>query len=583
MAVGLTHARLRTLGRLLALSVSAAGLLAGCSGIASDFSPSRSDSGVLPGQGGGSGGAGGAGGGRAGGGGGAGPEGGGAGGGGAATPTFALAGIRRLSRGEVERAATQLVGVSAVEFASSLGADTRQAGFTRNVNERLGSLQADALWNGARKLAAEVVAQRLSTLAPCASGGSEDCAKQFIKEFVPRAYRRAITATEETNLLKVYQAGASGAAYADGIALVLTVVLQAPSFLYVTELGAPGAARETRLSGEEIATSLSLLLTGKPADEALMTKGRSGALDSAAGRAEAARALLMPAGGPSADVKLQLERLVLEWIGADSVDTVAKDATQFPEWFSIRGDMLAESRQIVDSVLFSGDGTIASLLTTPNTFLTPALAKFYGVSGSGAVTQPPSRRGLVLAGAFVAANSYPLETAPVKRGATLRKRLLCKELPVPTNLGNITVPKADPTLTARERFVAHSADPACSGCHKQLDPPGFAMEVFDTAGRYRSTENGKPIVTSGELLSVGDATGAFADGVEMVNAIARSKVAAECFSRQLYRYASGRAGGGEEEAFVAFVHDRPSALEGRVIEQLIDYVQSDSFVLRRTQ
>jgi hypothetical protein len=282
-------------------------------------------------------------------------------------------------------------------------------------------------------------------------------------------------------------------------------------------------------------------------------------------------------------VKLQLERLVLEWIGADWVDTVAKDATQFPDWYVVRADMLAESRQIVDSVLVGGDGTIASLLTTPNTFLTPALAKYYGVSGSGAVTQPPYRRGLMLAGAFVTTNSYPLETAPVKRGAMLRKRLLCKEIPVPTNLGNITVPKADPTLTARERFTAHSTSAACAGCHKTLDPPGFAMEVFDTGGRYRTTENGKPIDPSGELLEAGDATGSFADGVELVTRVASATITAECFSRQLYRYASGRAGGPEEDNYLAFVHDRPSALHGQVVEQLIDYVQSDSFVVRRTQ
>jgi hypothetical protein len=499
------------------------------------------------------------------------------------TPVYAQAGIRRLGRVEVERAAGQLLGISAADFASSLGSDTRQAGFTRNLNERLGSVQADALWNAAQKLASEAVAQRLSSLAPCTSGSSETCAASFIHSFAPRAYRRSTTAAEEANLLAVYKAGASGAAYSNGIELVIAAVLQAPSFLYVTELGAAGASGTTRLTGEEIATSLSMLLTGKPADDALMASGRAGNLDSAAGREQAARALLTPSAGPSADVKLQVERLVLEWVGADSVSTVAKNETQFPDWFAVRADMLAESQQIVDSVLFSGDGTIASLLTTSKTFLTPALAKFYGVADSGAVTQPSYRRGLMLAGAFVTTNSYPDVTAPVKRGAMVRKRLLCKELPVPTNLGTITVPPADPTQTARERFLAHSTSAACSGCHKQLDPPGFALEIFDTAGRYRTTENNKTIQTGGELLDAGDATGTFTDGVDLMNKIASSKIAAECFSRQLYRYASGRTGGDEEETFIAFVRNRPSALEGKVIDQLIDYVQSDSFVNRRLQ
>ena len=568
MAARPTHAASPSLsgGLLLALLASAGGLLAACNGIAGDAGGLPRADGGNPSGGQDAGGSGGT-----------------DGGSDPVTPVYALAGIRRLGRSEVERAATQLLGLSAAEFASSLGSDTRQAGFTRNSNERVGSVQADALWNAAQKLASEAVAQRLSSLAPCASGNSETCAQDFIKGFAPRAFRRATNPAEEASLLTVYKAGASGAAYKDGIELVITVVLQAPSFLYVTELGAPGASGTTRLTGEELATSLALLLTGKPADDALIATGRDGGLDSADGRAQAARALLVPQGGPSADVKLQLDRLVLEWIGADSVDTVAKDATQFPDWFSVRADMLAESQQIVDSVLFSGDGTIASLLTTSNTFLTPALAKFYGVTGSGAVTQPPYRRGLMLAGAFVTTNSYPTVTAPVKRGAMLRKRLLCKELPVPTNLGTITVPKPDPTLTTRERFIAHSTNVACSGCHKQLDPPGFAMEIFDTAGRYRTTENGKTIETGGELLEADDATGTFADGVQLVNTIAGSKIAAECFSRQLYRYAAGRAGGDEEQTFIAFVRDRPSAVGGKVVDELIDYVESDSFVLRRIQ
>jgi hypothetical protein len=501
------------------------------------------------------------------------------------TVTYPRAGIRRLGRAEVERAATALLGISAAEFAATLGDDTRQAGFTRNVNERLTSVQADALWSAAQKVASAAVAQRVSQLAPCDPGASsETCASTFIHSFLPQAFRRATTAAEEAKLLAVYRAGASGATFSDGVALVLAAVLQSPSFLYVTELGTSGATgATTRLTGEEIATSLALLLTGKPADAALMASGKAGTLDSPDGRAKAASALLTPAGGPGADVKAQLERLVLEWIGADGVASAAKDETQFPGWYSVRADMLAESQQIVDSVLFAGEGTIASLITTPNTVLTPALAKFYGVSGSGAVTQPQYRRGLMLAGAFVATNSYPTVTAPVKRGAMVRKRLLCQELPVPTNLGTITVPAPDPTLTTRERFTTHSTNPACSGCHKQLDPPGFAMEIFDTAGRYRSAENGKTIVTDGELIEAGDASGTFTSGVDLMTRIAASKSFAQCFTRQLYRFAAGRAGGAEEDTFAAFMSGRSSAAGGKVIEQLIDYVQSDSFVVRRIQ
>ena len=55
--------------------------------------------------------------------------------------------------------------------------------------------------------------------------------------------------------------------------------------------------------------------------------------------------------------------------------------------------------------------------------------------------------------------------------------------------------------SVRERLEEHRANPACSGCHKIMDPLGFAMENFDAVGRWRTTaESGSPIDASGELL-----------------------------------------------------------------------------------
>ncbi|MDP1829346.1 MAG: DUF1588 domain-containing protein [Archangium sp.] len=495
-------------------------------------------------------------------------------------PVFPPAGIRRLSQAEVQQAATTLLGLPATELGTALGTDTRQAGFTRNADQRVGSVQADALWQAAQTLAHQAATQRLTALAPCsAAAGSEACATTFIRAFAPRAYRRTLTTAEEAALLAVYRAGQSGSTYAMGIELVITAVLQSASFLYVTELGATAATGTTTLTGEEIATHLSLLFTGAPADDALLAAGRAGQLATAAGRESAARALLTR---PAA--KAQVERLLLEWQGSDTVDNAPKDSGLFPEWAAVRGDVLAESKAIVDAVVFAGDGTLSSLLSTPQTNVTPALASFYGLTGSGPMPQPAYRRGLLLAGGFAAANAHFTATAPVKRGAVVRKKLLCQELPLPSGVGvTIVVPAPDPTKTTRERFAAHSASPSCAGCHTMLDPIGFALESFDSVGRYRTMENGKPIDTSGALVNAGDAEGTFADAVEMSALLAKSKTVGECFQHQLFRFASGRAGAEEERTFLDFLHDRPSARDGKILELLVDYAQSDSFVTRSVQ
>ena len=37
----------------------------------------------------------------------------------------------------------------------------------------------------------------------------------------------------------------------------------------------------------------------------------------------------------------------------------------------------------------------------------------------------------------------------------------------------------------REQMAAHRANPACAGCHAQMDQLGFALENFDAIGEWR--------------------------------------------------------------------------------------------------
>ena len=51
----------------------------------------------------------------------------------------------------------------------------------------------------------------------------------------------------------------------------------------------------------------------------------------------------------------------------------------------------------------------------------------------------------------------------------------------------------------RERLALHRADPACASCHNMMDPIGFALENFDSVGRWRDSELGHTIDASGGL------------------------------------------------------------------------------------
>jgi hypothetical protein len=76
--------------------------------------------------------------------------------------------------------------------------------------------------------------------------------------------------------------------------------------------------------------------------------------------------------------------------------------------------------------------------------------------------------------------------------------------PPPANIPALETKGAAPgeTLTMREAMTKHRANPACASCHARMDPIGFAMEHFDAVGRWRDTDGGQAI----------DTTGVFPDG-----------------------------------------------------------------------
>jgi hypothetical protein len=69
----------------------------------------------------------------------------------------------------------------------------------------------------------------------------------------------------------------------------------------------------------------------------------------------------------------------------------------------------------------------------------------------------------------------------------------------------------------------------------------LAFEQFDNLGRYRTSyDGGKPIDTAGVLEDAGDASGPYADAVEIGQHIGQSKIGEYCFSRQYAEFSLGR-------------------------------------------
>jgi hypothetical protein len=126
----------------------------------------------------------------------------------------------------------------------------------------------------------------------------------------------------------------------------------------------------------------------------------------------------------------------------------------------------------------------------------------------------------------------------VLRGKWILENVLGTPPPPPLpNVPPLEAHAEDAPRTLRERMERHRSSPACAGCHKVMDPLGFALENFDATGAWRTRENGIALDASGQL-----ADGTQVDGVVALRKalVARSDVFVRTLTEKLMIYALGR-------------------------------------------
>jgi hypothetical protein len=455
--------------------------------------------------------------------------------------TIIPARVRRLSKNEFARSLEQLLGAPPV-VTVDFPVDPLSGGYDTNANDlRVTSLLANTLFEAVPALAAQAVA----TLAPCDASA---CASQQLADFARRAYRRAPSAQELSEIVGVYEAARAASDAPTALTRAISVILQSPDFLYATELGSPDAtSKVVTLLPHELATQLAFLVTGMPPDAELSAAAESGALSSPDGREAQARRLLQTPGA-----RAVWGTFAAQWFELAEIDKLEKDASAFPAWKSERPQLVSAAQTFFAGHVLDQQATFSDLL----------------------------HAGLLTQQAFLARHAQSLDDSPVQRGHFVRVRMLCQDIPAPPPTLKITLPPPDPTLTTRERIVAHTASETCQGCHSKMNPIGFAFEGFDAMGRARTTDNGKPVDTSGEL-SDSDVDGAFHGPEELAAKLGQSAIARECFARQWFQFASGMPLG-SDAARAALAKEAAPFVAGTqsVAELTISLLRSDLFSTR---
>jgi hypothetical protein len=395
------------------------------------------------------------------------------------------------------------------------------------------------------------LATRSSTFLGCAMTalGTGSCLQDFLTSYGLKAWRRPLTSTEVTNLQGLYTTVAASAGAQVGFTTVVQALILSPNFLFRTELGTSmTAGTTTALTDYELASALSYMLWDSPPDQALYDAAAAGTLhEQSSLSAQVKRMFAAATPAPAA-----LSSFVQQWLHTDGLLTVTKSPTDFPMWSAaVSQDLASETTSFVSSVAFdpAGDRTLGSLLTASYGFVSAATASLYGVPAPAAAAglvrtnfDPTQRSGLLTEAAWLAAVSDYDDTDLPARGNFVRGALLCDASPPPPAVFMFDPTVITPTMTGRQKFIAHTKSSTCGACHNLFDGIGFALEQYDPVGRFRTTDQGQTIDPSGSipLPAPSKATMQFANFIDLMKQMAASPDLGSCYTSQYVRYVTGR-------------------------------------------
>ncbi len=422
---------------------------------------------------------------------------------------------------------------------------------------------------------------------PANSAEELPCAKKIISTLARDAYRRPASDTDLETLLSFYQTARNKDGFEAGIEMALRRILSDPQFVYRFERDPAGAPPDTtyRVSDLELASRISFFLWSSIPDDELLDVAAHGKLHDHTVLEHQVRRML-------ADPRAEslVSSFADQWLYLRNLRGVNPDLETFPNFDDNLRQAFKRETELFFGSIIQEDRSVIDLLDANYTFVNERLAKHYGIpnvygSQFRRVSWPDDspRRGLLGQGSILAVTSIATRTSPVQRGKWLLENVLgTPPNPPPANVPPLKDNKAgDKQLSVRERMEAHRASPACAGCHKVLDPLGFALENYDAVGQWRSVdESGAKVDASGVL-----ADGTKVSGVADLRAalLSRPNVFAGTMTEKLLTYALGRGLEYYDMPAVRAVTGQAARNNYRFSSLILGIVESTPFQMRRSQ
>ena len=394
--------------------------------------------------------------------------------------------------------------------------------------------------DGNKKKEAQKAHDALVFEKPGGDLSGRDAARQVIAKFARRAYRRPLANAELERLLTIYDRTAA-AGFEAAIRAAFKPVLVSPYFLLRIEQDRAQPGDSARVTDHELAVRLSYFLWSSLPDEGLATLAGLGKLSDPVVLEQQVKRML-------ADPKARAltDQFALQWLQLGKLANARPSTEFFPTFTAnLRRAMRDEATLFFDQ-LRTADRSLLELLDADYTFANADLAKHYGLAAiEGAQLRRVSLRpedhrgGLLGMGAVLAMTSHTHRTSPTQRGKYVLDVLFGTPVPPPPpDTGTLKEDKnkKDPK-SFREQLAQHAGDATCAGCHKKMDPLGFALDNYDAVGSWRESKPENPLDTTGQLPTGEKLTGA-ADLKQVI--LKRQDEFVRNLTGQLLSYALGR-------------------------------------------
>lgn len=331
------------------------------------------------------------------------------------------------------------------------------------------------------------VVARLPTLSGVQEGAPDrvDRLKSFVHELATRAFRRPLD--DELRRTYVDSVFSEGVSPEQAVKRAVILILQSPRFLY-PEFGKPA-------DDYTVAARLALGAWDSLPDKPLLEAAAAGKLRTREQVAHHAERMMA-----DARAKAKLHGFFERWLKLDVDADLQKDAARYPGFGSaIVADLRRSLRLFVEEVVWSEASDYRMLMEADYVYLNDRLARFYGApvpegGGFQKVTLDPGHRtGVVTHPYLLARLAHHKETSPILRGVFITRNVLGGILKPPPEAIAFQDGHFDQAMTTREKVVQMTSNHSCMTCHETINPLGFSLEHFDAVGRFRLSDNEKPV------------------------------------------------------------------------------------------